>query len=416
MFKQIDLITHTLTQMISRLFKEPLRLVIAMVAIFGFMGAVLYGLQNIPRQALVSPIGYTQQVLGFGDILPTKQHMVYGFLPYWNFKYIDEIEFDHLTHAALFGLSFNPDGSIKTRESTYAEPGWRNLTSDQAVNLIAELKSKGIKPILTITAFDNPTMDAIFSSRENYRRVIRETLEFSQTYGYEGVNLDFEYVGTPTDTIRNNFTAFTDEFNQQAKAIDPDYHVSVDVYAESALSKRIWDLEALGKVSDHILIMAYDFHRPASTLSGPVAPLYGAGQGWSMDIAGLMAAHMRLNPPEKLIFGVPFYGYQWTTSTPEILSPTYRRSGGLATFREVDSILADTDVQSSVYWDNKSLTPWLVYPVGRQYQQIHYDNPQSMGYKLELVNQTNMAGIGIWALGYEGPSSWVWNTIESKLD
>ena len=62
-------------------------------------------------------------------------------------------------------------------------------------------------------------------------------------------------------------------------------------------------------------------------------------------------------------------------------------------------------------WDRNSLTPYGVASESGQISQIYIENETSIRLKLEFVKSANLGGIAIWALGYEGNSSWIWPTI-----
>src|SRR5690606_7870093 len=117
-----------------------------------------------------------------------------------------------------------------------------------------------------ITGFDNKSILDIMSDKQATQTMIKETIEFVELYKLEGVNIDFEYVGTPQPTDQAAFTQMVQSLTQALKQRNPNYHVSIDVYADSANNDRIWDIKSLGQIVDHILIMAYDFHRPASPI------------------------------------------------------------------------------------------------------------------------------------------------------
>lgn len=372
------------------------------------------GIVYFLEPSVISPLSETRKILGFGDIVEKPNKIVYGFLPYWNFKYIDELDLRFLTHLAIFGLSFEADGSIRTRELNYMEPGWRNLTSDQAQQLINQAQANNILVTVALTAFDNESIENIISNESATQTMIEEVITFVKTYQLDGINIDFEYVGTPKTETQKAFTRMVEKLTTAVKAANPDYHVSIDVYADSAKNNRIWELEPIGQIVDHIIIMAYDFHRPASSVAGPVAPIFGAGEGWSQDIVTLLNEHMLVNPPAKLILGVPFYGYEWRTLDQSYLSQTYTGTGRLATYRRVKTLLEEKP-ETAVNWNNQALSPWISYSEEDITYQIQYDDIRSLGFKYDLVNQTNMAGIGIWALGYEGTNPEVWTLIHDKF-
>src|SRR5690606_27666955 len=116
------------------------------------------------------------------------------------------IDFDQITHLAVFGILYELDGSIQTREADYMEPGWRNVTSSLSVDLQKRLQDKQTKVVLTLTSFDNEIIEEIVLDPEAKARMIAETSQFVRERGFDGVNMDFEYVGTPEEEVRVGFT------------------------------------------------------------------------------------------------------------------------------------------------------------------------------------------------------------------
>jgi len=57
------------------------------------------------------------------------------------------------------------------------------------------------------------------------------------------------------------------------------------------------------------------------------------------------------------------------------------------------------------------MSPWFFYQQENKIKQIYYENKRSLKYKMELVKQLKLAGISIWALGYEGNSPEIWNAL-----
>ena len=66
-------------------------------------------------------------------------------------------------------------------------------------------------------------------------------------------------------------------------------------------------------------------------------------------------------------------------------------------------------------WDENALSPYISYQEDGENYLIYYENPQSLSYKLEYAKQLNLAGIAIWALGYEGSDRDLWEVIQEKL-
>jgi spore germination protein YaaH len=66
-------------------------------------------------------------------------------------------------------------------------------------------------------------------------------------------------------------------------------------------------------------------------------------------------------------------------------------------------------------WDADALFH-TTYNLDGQIQTIFYENSRSLSYKLDLVNHTELGGIAIWALGYEGTTNELWEVIGQKLE
>jgi hypothetical protein len=113
--------------------------------------------------------------------------------------------------------------------------------------------------------------------------------------------------------------------------------------------------------------------------------------------------------PSKLLLGVPYYGYQWPTQTGNLNSPA-TGTGTAYTY----STMKTNSAAHGRLWDLNSLTPWYKYQNPAWYQGW-YDDSVSLGLKYDLVNTKNLAGIGIWALSYDGSNTELWNTISAKF-
>lgn len=396
---------------------KPKRRMFIYVLIGAILGSITlsgFGIWYLQANRLISPLGQAQQILGFKDIIKKPNRIVFGYLPYWNFKYAPQINYKNLTHLSLFGVAITTEGEIQKIEADYTEPGYRNITSSQAQDIKAKAAENDVEVSLTITSFDNETMDTVLADDQTISNLVENIALFVIQENYQGVNIDFEYIGTPPEGIKDQFSKFMVNLKKRLQRDNPDSHLSVAVYADSAINPRIWDLVELGKTVDHIIIMAYDFYRPNSKTAGPVSPLFGAPDLWSMDIISLLSKHIEQNPPQKLILGVPFYGYEWQTVDDTHQSSSIGR-GVTATQKRISQLLLDKP-EAVRNWNNNSLTPWIIYTdEDENIYQIYYDDVQSLSYKYDLTNQANLGGIAIWALGYEDDSNQMWQLIEDKF-
>lgn len=168
-----------------------------------------------------------------------------------------------------------------------------------------------------------------------------------------------------------------------------------------------WDLKILSELCDYLIFMGYDYYWKGMTTAGPVAPLQGENYNVTRSVSNYLASGV---VPAKLMLGVPWYGYDW----PVVSSSRKAAATGTATSRlypAAEQIAYD----NGKIFDNTTGVPYSAYKVSNQWRQLWYDDLQSLGMKYDLVNQKELAGIGIWALSYEGTDKRMWSNIASAF-
>lgn len=354
--------------------------------------------------------------------------IVYGFLPYWN---INTVQLQpEMTHLGYFALDIMPNGAIRTRgEKGYSEPGYNRLGNDkwfelydehtknwEEKNLLGLGNPHGGKTELVFTQFSNDDIVAFVTSKPAQETFISALDNLLLAYPISGVNIDIEYSGTVTDPVRNGLTSFMKDLHTHLKSTYNDSTLSIDVYAGAGTNRTIWDIPAIEPYTDYFIIMAYDFHQRQSVIAGPVAPLFGGKEYWDTDISVNLQGFLKHVPSKKLILGVPFYGYGWQTTSRDSQSHTFPNSGSTATYKRVQELLNKAEeLEVQEHWNEAALSPYISYKEKDEIFVIYYENSRSLSYKLDFVNQLDLAGIAIWALGYEGDSRELWEVIARKL-
>ena len=159
--------------------------------------------------------------------------------------------------------------------------------------------------------------------------------------------------------------------------------------------------------------MTYDYTMPGSNSAGPNSPLRGSGDLFEHDIIKNIAEITKVTPANKILLGIPFYGYEWETLDSSKYSPTDSK-GSVASLERVQSMLDDKTLE--LIWDRNSLTPYAISTSSGKFSQIYFENATSIRLKLEFVKSAGLGGIAIWALGYEGNNSWVWPLIHTLTE
>ena len=368
---------------------------------------------------LVSPIALIDVITGNSKASKSPK-IVYGFFPYWNSKYADELNISFLTHFAYFAVDLNPDGTInKINSHKEQEPGWNKLKSKTVEKLLYQSRFLGQKLVLTITAMDPELISAILKNNQTSSTAVSSIMSAYRDYHFDDINIDFEYIGEPTAQDRDSFVNFIRDLKLACQAQNKACRLDIDIFADSASKNRLWNLSALNPLVDRFIVMTYDYYRKTSTQAGPVAPLTGKCHEFTstncldQDIMSHLAQITKLLPSEKIILGIPFYGYEWQTADENFLSNTYPRTGALASFSRIQSLAQDPTVSSiSARWSDTTLSPYLVFQKGQEIHQIHFEDVRSLAEKIKLVKSANLGGIAIWALGYETPFSDLWEPVK----
>lgn len=401
------------------MFRKISALFLSLGLIFTSITAYFIWRSNLP---LVSPIALIGSLIGNSPAIRSKK-VIYGFFPYWNLKYAEELNIESLTHLAYFAIDLNADGTINKKINLIeSEPGWNKLKTKEVGRLLYQSKLLGQKTSLVITAMQPETIEGILSSPENKRTAIGSIMTVYKDFGFDDINVDFEYVNDASKILRDNFIGFITDLRLACVGYKSHCQIDIDIFASAAENPRLWDLKQLEPTTDKFIVMAYDYYRKSSPQAGPVAPIKGkcvsnfSGEKNCLekDIITHLSQISKLIPSHKIILGVPFYGYEWQTASADFLTNTYSGTGTLATYQRIQSLFQDTKIASlSAHWSDVTLSPYLVFEKDDKIFQIHFENAQSLEQKIKLVDSANLGGIAIWALGYEGNSQDLWTPINS---
>lgn len=362
---------------------------------------------------------------------------VFGFAPYWTINNLNHTDFSTLTTLAYFDLPIQANGEIDRNHQ-----GYKTLKSSKATTLFQNAQKEGNDVVLTITQMDNRTIDAFLDNGDAQQRAIHETLSEVKSMGLNGVNIDFEYIGNPGEDKRKKFTAFAKNLSDKAHEENPNANVTVSVYASSAKDPKIYDIGKLSNSTDGIFMMAYDFATKSAQQAMPTSPLYGHKEGkYWYDIATAVEDFLKVMPAEKLIVGLPWYGYDYPVYEPQASAQVHQgfvrkvkryRSNRwswywqtirtkppsfVQTAKKVqDDIVSNSNninVQSG--WDDVGKVGWIAYKSSGVWRMVFIEDNRSLAYKYDFIKDKGLGGVGIWALGYEDSRESFWSLLKEKF-
>lgn len=341
----------------------------------------------------------------------SSDKLVYGFVPYWNVN--RAIVHPNLTHLAYFALTIGPDGSLLTSGDSESEMGYQRLKSESLDSLIRQTLDQDGQVELVVKQFMPDQTQQFLQSETAWSTFFSQIDSVLLAYPFTGINVDIELARNGR-SLQADLTKFMAAFHAHLAQRHPGTQLSIDVYPSAALGQNIWNVSELSPYVDFFIVMAYDYHRRQSPQAGPVSPLLG-GEVYQ-NINQHLKEMLELVPPSQVVLGVPFYGYEWQTTSRSEQALTYPDTGRTASYQRVLNILNQKQqLQVQEHWNERALSPYLSYQQDGSTYVLYYENPRSLAYKLDYVNQLNLAGIAIWALGYEGDATDLWDTIQSKL-
>lgn len=230
-------------------------------------------------------------------------------------------------------------------------------------------------------SFSGGIAHAVLTDPQARARALAGTLAFLDRHGYDGVNLDLERV-PPSD--RQALTRFAADLAAAVRARGKTISIAVPGTTAARPDDPhtgAFDLAALARAVDWIIIMAYDEHWDGGR-PGPVASL-----PWVESVVRFTKTQA---PPQKLLLGVAFYGYDWSREG----------SGEGISMREAVRRAADARVP--IRWDDRAKVPFYQTDT----RTVYFENADSIALKVALARSQGLSGIAIWRLGHELPEVW----------
>ncbi len=320
----------------------------------------------------------------------SEDRVVVGFIPYWTINSYepDVYLFDYII---FFDAPAQSNGSIDT---SYIETYYSEI---QRINS----SCNGCRLLFAVTCFDPDTIDQILAY---YRSSFAQNIvSIARSYGFAGVNIDFEFMRNTNSYTREDNTDYFLEVLQILKSegliVSFDIAGSVEtVYRDSRLNQYV----------DFVFLMGYNYHWSTAPTTGPVSPL----KSTELDVDDSLSILDNYYDQEKIVLGLPLYGYDWPASSPDPYTDT-AGSGTARTYR----VIRNNYYSYGVLWDNTGHVPWIRYRSNGNWSQIWFDNITSLAMKMDYVVTHGYRGFGFWALGYEDGAldeDLFWETVAGR--
>jgi hypothetical protein len=347
--------------------------------------------------------GFYDSLSGFSGKLASQnrsdcqlQKIVFGFHPYWAGSDYLNYRWNLISDFCYFSYEVDPaSGGALTYH------GW---LTDPAID---SARANGVKVHLCATLFSGHT--SFFTSLSSRQNLIDNLIALVQQRNADGVNMDIEALPA---SLGDSVTAFMRDLSQQLKTVMPEAKISIDLPAIDW--NNSFDINELDPCIDYYFIMGYDYYWNGSSTAGPVSPLYSMTSGYNYSLSRTISAYESAGMnPEKFILGIPYYGRQWKTQSNSIPSPKLANGTALT----YSNIRNNSGTYSSLnyHWEPNSFSSCYIFFQNDNWNQCFIGIDHDLRKKYDIVNYRDLAGIGIWALGYDNAYPDLWQAISDKL-
>jgi len=322
--------------------------------------------------------------------------VVFGYHPYWGGSNYLNYQWELLSDLSYFSYEVDPESGNAV---TYHD--W--LTSPA----IDSAFSNGTRVHLCVTLFSGQSI--FFNNPEARQTLTNNLINLVKQRGAHGVSFDFEAVPASQG---ENMLAYVAEFDEVFRDSLPEGILSIAMPAVDW--SGIFDVEELNNHIDLYMIMGYDYYWNGSSTAGPVDPHYSMTSGYNYSVSRTISYYQSQGMPlEKMLIGVPYYAREWPTASGTAPSAT-TGYGTAYTWANIRNNSSGNYSGANKHIEPNSFSPYFAY-YGAGWHQCFVNDETSLERRYRIVNNRELAGIGIWALGYDNGYTELWELIQQHF-
>lgn len=276
------------------------------------------------------------------------------------------------------------------------------LHAPEDAALLAAARQYGVQPVMSLSSlteegeFSTERAALVLTDSAVQDELILEVFQVLRAKGYRGLDVDFEYLPA---SLAQPYAAFLHRLHRLLRsrglflwtALAPKTSAS-----QTGILYEGHDYAAIGAAVDGALLMTYE---------------WGYAQGPPMAVAPLPSVRAVLDyavtaiPPEKLLLGIPNYGYDWPL--PFVSGTTRARS-----LSNQQAIALAVEQGAEIFYDEAAQSPYFHYTdnAGTAHA-VWFEDARSLDAKLRLIQEYGLMGAGFWNL--MRPFSQTWLVLDS---
>ncbi|GAB6172460.1 glycoside hydrolase family 18 protein [Paradesulfitobacterium aromaticivorans] len=288
---------------------------------------------------------------------------------------------EHLTYLSPFNYGIRNNGTLSDLDDAL---------------ILNTARTERITPLMVVTNFDGRKFNselahAIFENPSIQETLIDNIVSTAGTKGYQGVNIDFEYLYPSDREAYNRFLHLLASRARQGGLFVSSALAPKEKADQVGFLYEAHDYPVHGEVLDFTVLMTYE---------------WGWAGGPPMAIAPIDAVKRVLNyaitviPRSKIMMGMPTYGRDWVL--PYIKGGPYAK-----TVSPPEALRLATKYNAAIEYDQKAQAPFFHYRDEQGHEhEVWFEDARSVQAKFNLIKEYNLRGVSYWVLTTPFPQLW----------
>ncbi|MFA5330377.1 MAG: glycosyl hydrolase family 18 protein [Prolixibacteraceae bacterium] len=298
-------------------------------------------------------------------VLKNNTFKVMGYLPSWKNANPSVVKWDALTHLCFAFLKVNADGSLNDTE-----------VSGQLQSIVNEGHKNGVAVLISVGGGGTANFSDCLLNESSRKNLTANLVKFAATYEVDGLDIDYEeFEGSSTGASTQDLIkrmALENLYSDLRKSLPADKLLTAAV--SPSWQNPNWGYyncytNSMVQYLDFVGLMIYD--QSGTWNTSPFAQHSDYQAHFIPSINHWLTN--RQAPKNKILAGVPFYGYKFKDT-----------NGGLA------EAISYRDILSQYPNNQVELKDSIVL--------IFYNGKETIQEKANYIKNSNLGGIMIWEI------------------
>ena len=264
--------------------------------------------------------------------------------------------------------------------------------------LLAAARAHGAKPVMHLSTyteddrFDVERAELVLTDQAVQTALIGEIQATMARKGFAGLDVDFEYL---PGTLADAYAAFLGRLRRLLGAQGWFVWAALAPKTSAGQPGLLYEGHNYAKVGaavDAVLLMTYEW---GYTYGPPmaVAPL--------PNVRAVLDYAVTEIPAEKILLGVPNYGYDWPL-------PFRQGETRAESLSNEEAVRRAIRYGAEIQFDESAQAPWYRYtaPDGTGHE-VWFEDARAQAAKLRLVAEYGFLGMGYWNITRPAPQTWM---------